>query len=173
MRFSPLPEFGEGAGGWGQETILSEIYTLSEGALYYAQASAAGQNPYTAWATGADAPTGLFAYVRSLSYTSAQTLVTIKDRGVPTHHKRVGRDEIEVVATIGWTGAHPEFSAYNASVGMGHLEYKLLAAGQTAYAHFYGVAEDSLEYTEADEENTMQMTFRALGMNLTGSGYVG
>lgn len=152
---------------------MPEIFNLSEGALYYAQASATGSNPYTAWKTGVNAPTGLFAYVRSMSYTSAQTLITIKERGVPVHHKRVGRDEIEVVATLGWTGAKPLFSAYNASVGMANLEYKLLAAGQTAYAHFYGVAEDSLEYTEADEENTMQLTFRALGMNLTDSGYIG
>lgn len=152
---------------------MSEVYTLAEGALYYAQASATGSNPYTAWATGTSAPTGLFAYVRSLSYTSAQTLITVRDRGVPVHHKRVERDPIEVVATIGWTGARPDFSAYNASVGMGHLEYKLLAAGQSAYAHFYGVAEDSLEYEEGDDENTMQLTFRALGMNLTGSGYIG
>lgn len=156
--------------------MANEIYNQADGALRWVQASATGDNPYTAWKTGSAPPSGVLGYVQSLSYTSGEALTTIKDRGQLMHHKRSSRNEIQVTFQTLWTGAKPNLSAYNASVAMMNLEYEQDTSiiGQSAnYVQFHGVAIESLQFSEAENGNTMQYTCRALGMNgPTASGYI-
>lgn len=159
--------------------MASEVYVMQEGSLRWVQASGTGTDPYTAWRTASAPQSGLFAYVQpGWTFTSGQTLVTVKERGTPTHHKRAGRNEITVSMTLLWTGAFPAPSAYNASVPMMNLEFKqdlgVGSAIQSAnFIQFHGVATDSFQFTEQEQGNQMAFTFRALGMNgPTASGYL-
>lgn len=156
--------------------MANEVYVMSEGALRWVQASGSGENPYSAWKTGSAPPSGVLAYVQSFSYTSGAALTTIKDRGVPMHHKRTSLNEIQVTFQTLWTGAKPNLSAYNASVPMMNLEFEqdaTLPVQSANYVQFHGVAIESLQFSEAENGNTMQYTCRALGMNgPTASGYI-
>lgn len=153
---------------------MGEVRTMLEGTLRFVQASGSGRT----WATGAAAPAGLFGYVESFTYTSAQTVTTIKDRGIPDHHKVTEKAPIDVSFDLLSTGSAFSFlTASGASVPMIHLEHRASAAELIAatgyYYQFHGVAVQSLKFTEGKEGNKISVQGRALAMvGPTGSGYL-
>lgn len=151
---------------------MAEVRNLAEGTLYWVQASGSGRT----WATASAPNSGLFGYVQSMTYGSAQRLVAAMDRGVPQHWKFVARDPINITVTFAWTGSTPSaVSGASASVPMWHLEYKAdypEAAGTASYYQFCGVVVQNMQFTEADQD-TVQFTMQALAMTgPTASGYI-
>lgn len=151
---------------------MAEIRSMREGELRFVQATGSGRT----WATAATPVSGIFAYVRSMSWTSGATVNVISERGIPDHNKLVSRQPIQITVNAGWTGGIPSAaSGAGASVPMFHLEYRASAAetpttGQ--YVQFHGVPLVSTQWTEGDED-TMAFTFQALAMNgPTASGYL-
>jgi hypothetical protein len=152
---------------------LAEVRTMLEGSLRHVQASGSGST----WATAATPVSGIFAFVRSMSWTSAATLSTIKDRGRPHHHKIVGFDAVQVTVNAAWTGGMPSAaSGGGASVPMFHLEYRASAAETPTtgvYFQFHGVPIHNIQVSEGENEDTIQLTFVALAMNgPTASGFL-
>lgn len=152
-----------------------EVRVYSEGTLRFVQASGSGRT----WATAATPASGLLAYCRSFEYTSAQTVQTVMERGNPDHHKVTQRAPIDVTFRCGWTGGNPTaLSGSGATVPMIHLEHRASAAeignGTTGVYHqFIGGALISQKLTEGTDENTIDLTYRFLGMQgPTGSGYL-
>jgi hypothetical protein len=154
---------------------MPEVRNRREGALYYVQASGSGAT----WATASGASGVLLGFVRDFNWSSAQTVVTISDRGTPNHHKVTDKQPINVSFTLAWanTAQFPApQSGSGASVPMMHLEFKMTApdAGAKYYYQFFGVPITQLQFTEGDQENTLAHTCVALGMNgPTASGYIG
>lgn len=151
---------------------MSEVRNLAEGVLYWVQSSGSGRT----WATASAPQSGLFGFVQSMTFTSAQRLAAAVNRGVPDHWKHIGRDPINLTVTFAWTGATPVASSgASASVPMWHLEYKAdypEAAGTASYYQFHGVVVQSQQFTEGDQD-TVQFTMQALAMNgPTASGYM-
>jgi hypothetical protein len=113
-----------------------------------------------------------------MTYTSAQTLETVMDRGTPTHHKVVDKQQIAVSWDLlhGITGDYPTFaSGSGASVPMIHLEHQATApeATDAIWTQFHGVALESIAWTETTPVNTQTWTTRALATNgPTASGYL-
>ena len=154
---------------------MAEVRIQAEGSLRFVRASGSGRT----WATGAAAPAGILAYVRSFDYTSAQTITTVMDRGLPDHHKATQFAPIDVTFRCAWTGAYPSaVSGSGATVPMLHLEHRASAAeignGTTGVFHqFIGGALVSNKFTEGADENTIDLTYRFLSMvGPTGSGYL-
>lgn len=152
---------------------MSEVRIMSEGSVWWVQASGTG----SAWATASAPASGLYGFVRSFTFTSGQTVQTVMDRGVPHHQKVVSKQPISVNLNFAWTGAHPTAaSGAGASVPMFHLEYKAdrpEAAGTGIFYQFHGAAQQNLQFSEGEQEDTIQQTFVALGMNgPTASGYL-
>jgi hypothetical protein len=153
---------------------MAEIRNLIEGTLWWVQASGSG----VAWATASAPTSGLIGYVTTMTYTSAQTLETVMNRGTPTHHKVVDKQQIAITFDLQWgvTGDYPTFSSGSgASVPMIHLEHKATApeATDAIWTQFHGVALESIAWTEAAPLDTQTWTMRALAMNgPTASGYV-
>lgn len=158
---------------------MAEQFNMFETRLAVAQASATGQDPYTAWntASGVQANTAIWAYVKSLDITSAQALVSVP-RGLGDnrigHFKPGGVQSIKGNLTLYMTGQLPVFSAYNASVPMMMMELmrKQTAGNVSAYTHFFGVAFASQQETIAMDGNTITVPFEALAMLNSGSGYI-
>lgn len=151
---------------------MAEIRTNAEGVLWWVQASGSGAS----WATASAPASGLFGYVDSFTYTSASRVVTQSDRGVPNHHKVVGKDPISVSVTFRWTGSYPTgLTGTGASVPMVHLEHKAVAPenGNTGrYHQFMGVPLSNFQFTEG-ESDTIQISTNALAMvGPTASGYL-
>lgn len=153
----------------------TEIHVLPEGSLWWVQASGVGLT----WATATGPASGQFGYVDSFNFTSAITVNTQSDRGIPQHHKFGGRQPIQGSLSFRWTGRHPSaLSGSGASMPMIHLEFRASAPevgnGTTGdYFQFMGVAVNSLRFNEAMDGDTIQMDFVALAMlGPTGSGYV-
>lgn len=158
-----------------------EVFVQAEGVLSMVQASASGglASGARVWATGSAPPSAIaIAYVDAFSFTSAQQLTTIRNRALPTHTKQTMLDPIQVTFTCKFTGAFTAFlSASGATLPMGHLEYKAIEplAGATSgrYFQFHGVAFQQVQFSEAADGDTLQMTCVALGMNgPTASGYL-
>lgn len=151
----------------------SEVFVRAEGSLSMVQASASGggASGARAWATAASCPSALnVAYVDSFSFTSAQQIATVRNRALPTHHKQTMLDPIQVTFQFKWTGAFTGvLSASGATMPLAHLEFKasepLVAAASGRYFQFMGVAFQQMQFTEADDGDTIQMTCIALGMS--------
>lgn len=154
---------------------MSEVRNRLEGELRWVQASGTGAT----WATASAPASGLVGFVRNFTFTSAATVATIMERGIPHHNKMVSKQPVNVAATFAWTGTNAiPASGSGASVPMYHLElkYKQPEKGNTGmYYQFYGVPFPSLQFSEGDEENTIALTLNnILAMNgPTGSGYLG
>lgn len=153
----------------------TEVHTLQEGTLWWVQASGQGAS----WATASSPASGLFGYVQSFNYTSAQQIVTIADRGIPTHHKLQAKQPIQISVEFLWTGRIPSaLSGSGATMPMFHLEHRASAAeignGTTGdYHQFYGAALNSNKLTENEQGNRVTFDLVALGMlGPTGSGYI-
>ena len=158
----------------------AEVFVRAEGSLSMVQASASGggASGARAWATGSAPPSAInFAYVDSFTFTSAQQLATVRNRALPTHHKQTMLDPIQVTFQLKWTGAYTAvLSASGATMPLAHLEFKateaLVAAASGRYFQFHGVAFQQMQFTEADDGNTIQFTCVALGMSANPSGYL-
>ena len=156
---------------------MTEVRNLSEGYLYWVQASGSGSS----WVTASAASGQLVAYCRSLSFTSGQNIVAVSDYGVPTHFKFTDKQAIQLTVGIayGITGQfYKPASGSGATVPMGHIEYKMNAfergASAADFYQFFGVPLSQLQFNAANPENSLSYTLMALGMNgPTASGYLG
>ena len=162
---------------------MTEARTFFEGALRYIQASGISTNGGTAYATASAAPSALVGFVRAgMSINSARDVVTIMERGKPSHHKGGNENPIEIQFTflnavtankppVDVTGAGASFPAV-------HFELKVdapeLGAGSAQYMYFMQAANVSDNWTEAEDGNPNQMTWRALKMHgPTATGFLG
>ena len=158
---------------------MSEQFNMFEARLAVAQASATGQDPYTAWntASGVQANTAVWAYIKSIDINSAQSLVSVP-RGLGDnrlgHFKPGGVQSIKGTLTFYMTGQLPVFSAYNAAVPMMMWEVmrKQTAGSNSAYTQLMGVAFAGQQEAFAADGNTLSVPFEALAMLNTGSGYI-
>ena len=154
---------------------MPEVRNRYEGALRWVQASGSGSG----WVTASGAPTALMGFVRNFTWTSANNIATISDRGIPNHHKLVSKEAINGSFDVAWaaTAQFPNPSAgAGASVPMVHLELKMTApeAGAAFFYQFHGAALTQRQFTEGDQENALSFQFVALAMNgPTASGYIG
>lgn len=149
---------------------MAEVRTISEGELWWVQASGSGRT----WATAATPASGLFGFVRSMQFTSAQRVITPMERGIPDHHKVVGKDVINLQVSFDWTGTIPNAgTGTGASVPMFHLEHlaRQPEIGNTArYHQFHGCVVQQTQLSEG-EPDSISMTMLALavsGANTTG-----
>ncbi len=153
---------------------MAETRIMAEGTLRSVQASGSGRT----WATGAAAPATLLGLVQSFDYSSAQTVTTIMERGVPDHHKITQKAPITVNIEYLWTGSALSFiTSSGTTVPLVHLEHRASAAelgAATAFYHqFHGCALMSRQITEAAEGNRVREQYVALAMNgPTASGYL-
>jgi len=155
---------------------MAEIRVFAEGALRWVQASGAG-----GWATASAPQSALVGFVQAgLKANSAANIATVKDRGVPSHHKKIGFEPIEVqftyLAGITANMANPA-TASGASTRQVHLELRSqvdeLAAGSAQYYQFMNGALLTRNFTEAENGNNLQETWRFLSMTgPTASGYI-
>lgn len=157
--------------------MSNETRVMAEGELRYVAASGSG----VAWATASGAATGLLAYVTNFTWTSAQTVTAISDRGIPTHNKFLDKSPIQLQCTVNYVNTAqmpPPASGAGASVPMYHLEFRMkkpeisVSAGSGEYMQFMGVPVSQLQFTEGGP-NTMQRTMQALAMATAASGYLG
>lgn len=154
---------------------MSEVRVAAEGSLWWVQASGSGR----AWATAATPASGLVGYVTDFSFSSARTVTTIMERGLPDHHKESERSRIEPTFSMLWTGNHarPTATGTGASMPMFHLEFKATRpedfAGSGFYYQFHGAALQSFDFKEAKEGDNISMKYAALAVTgPTASGYL-
>lgn len=158
---------------------MSEVRTFAEGTLRFVQASGSGRT----WATGATPPSALMAFVQNgFSFTSAQTITTIMERGVPNHHKITEQAPIKVNLSQLLTNATGQLpmstlTASGTTVPMVHAEWKQavgeMGAGSAVYYQFYGVATESFKPTEDTKGNKGDYSLVCLGYTgPTGSGFL-
>jgi hypothetical protein len=140
------------------------------------QASGSGRS----WATGTTPPSALLGYVQSFTFTSAQNVVTISERGVPDHHKVAAKTPIDLNVNYLWTGGGlTALTASGASMPLYHMEYRASAPeignGTTGfYYQFMGAALVQAQLTEQAEGTVIAAQYRCLAMvGSTGSGYLG
>lgn len=153
----------------------SEVRVMSEGTLRWVQQSGSGRT----WATGATQPSGIVGLVQpGFTWSSAKTITTISERGVPDHHKVTEFAPIKGSFQVLATGTFPtQITSSGTTVPMMALELRHSAAelgsNSAVYHQFMGVPFDSFKYTEAKEGNKYDVTFIALACTtFTGSGYL-
>lgn len=158
---------------------MAEVRTMSEGTFRIVQASGSGRT----WATGTTPPSALIAFVQNgFSFTSAQTITTIMERGIPDHHKVTEKAAIKVTMSNLLTNATGQLpmttlTASGTTVPMVHAEWKQAAsemgAGSAIYYQFYGVATESFKNTEDSKGNKGDYSFVCLGYTgPTASGFL-
>ncbi len=155
---------------------MAEVRVQAEGELRWVQASGTG----VAWATASAPQSGIFAYVRSFDFSSAQTHQVINERGKPNHWKHISRSPITINANVDWTGYWPTaITSSAASLPLMNLEFvarepELGTTPTGRYIQFHGVVIDNVQVTENENANTMALTLQALATNgMTASGYLG
>lgn len=153
----------------------SEVRVMAEGTMRWVQQSGSGRT----WATGASQPSGLIGLIQAgMTYSSAKSITTVMERGVPDHHKVTEFSPIKGSFTVLVTGTFPtQITSSGTTVPMMAMEMRHSAAelGSTSavYHQFMGVAFTDFKYTEAKEGNKYDVTFVALAStNFTGSGYL-
>jgi hypothetical protein len=120
------------------------------------------------------------AYISNFSWTTAQNLAAVNDRGVPDHWKKLDTQPVQLSFTVNeaLTAQMPNpSSGGGASVPLLHMEFKQSVPEDAAmtgiYYQFMGVPFQSMQFNEGDQ-NTRQYTTQALAMNgPTGSGRIG
>lgn len=160
---------------------MPEVRILAEGTLRGVQASGSGRT----WATASAPASGLYGYVQNgMSLTSAQTVTTIMERGIPDHHKISEKAAIKVSVSqlqIYQTGFSTPFvlaTASGSTTLLQHMEWRISAAevgaGTTGmYYQFFGVLPESIKVTEDSKGNKLDFSFVCLGYTgPTGSGYL-
>lgn len=153
---------------------MAEVRIMREGTLRWVQGSGVGGS----WATATAPQSGLFGFVTQFSMSSGRSVQTVSDRGTPSHHKITDLTPIEVQVTYQWTGYNPEPSAASgASVPFVHMEFRANEpenGNSGRYFQFYGAIRTDRQFSEAADGNTLQETYRCLGMmGPTSSGYLG
>jgi len=158
--------------------MTREARIFAEGSLRWVQASGTG----ALWATASAPGSALVGFVQAgVSHTSAQNVITVNERGRPHHHKIGGWEPIEVQFTylqaVTANIANPA-TASGVSTPQVHLELRYqdneVAAASGQYYQFYNCVLLSRGWTEAEDGNQYQETWRALGMlGPTASGYLG
>jgi len=153
-----------------------EARIFAEGSLRWVQASGTG-----AWNTASAAATGLVGFVQAgTTLNSAATIVTVKERGIPHHHKRAGSEVIEVQFTylqaVTANMANPATSS-GVSTQQVHFELRSqdneVAAASGQYWQLHNCVLASRGWTEGEEGNQLQETWHALSMvGPTASGYL-
>lgn len=153
----------------------SEARTFAEGTLRVVQASGSGR----AWSTAAAPVSALLGYVRAgMSITSARTINTIMERGLPDHHKFGEATPPEWTFSFLQTGSIPSaLTAVGASVPMWHVEHRASAPENGTltgiFNQLHGGVVTNLGWTENPDGNVFQMTIRGLAQVLgTGSGWL-
>lgn len=153
--------------------MTTQIRATIDGSLRAVQASGSGR----AWATAAAPISGLFGFIESFSFTSAATITTMMERGVPDHHKTTEKAPIDVTLDFKWVGTAFGFAtASGASMPLHHLEVRYSALetpGTGYYYQFHGCAIQSTKFNEAKDGNKVSLTIRALAMvGPTASGFL-
>lgn len=155
---------------------MAEIRTFSEGSLRWVQQSGSGLS----WATGTTPPSGLLAFVREgATYNSAQTVITVMERGRPSHQKIVEYAPIDIsfdLLLLNSASLPNALTASGTTTPMIMLEHRASAAELGAsgiYHQFYGVAYKGLKFSEAKDGDKDSLTFVALAMTgPTASGFL-
>lgn len=159
---------------------MTEPRVFAEGTLRWVAASA----PNGGWLT-ASAPisaSGAVGFVQAgMSHASAAKRATISDRGIPVHHKNIGREPIEITFTFmeAITANNPagyKTTGASQSLPLLHFEHKATAAEDGSayyYQYHHGTLIDDT-WTEGEEGNAKKQTWRFLSMTgPTASGFLG
>jgi hypothetical protein len=157
--------------------MAREARIFAEGSLRWVQSSGTG----AAWGTASAPASALVGFVQAgTTYSSAQTVVTVAERGRPHHHKIAGWEPIEVQFTylqaVTANIANPA-TASGVSTPQVHLELRAqdneVAAASAQYYQMHNCVLMSRGWTEGEDGNQYQETWRALGMvGPTASGYL-
>lgn len=154
---------------------MAEVRVQLEGSMRLVQGSGSGAT----WGTATTPVSALIGYVQSFNFTSAQTVTTITERGIPSHHKITQKAPIQLTVNYLWTGGFPSaLTGSGATVPLFHGEFRASAAeignGSTgAYYQFMGLALQSVQLTEQPAGDTIAAQYMALAMvGPTGSGYL-
>ena len=155
--------------------MAGEIYVAMEGDLRFVIHS--GNQP--SWATASAPVSGTFGLLRSFTFTSAQTTIIVKERGIPNHMKRTEKMEINGSFQFLWTGYEMASATQNSTMELYNIEFKArnsaqgTNAGTGRFFQFHGVAIDSQQFTENTDGDTIDIPFKALSMvGPTASGYL-
>jgi hypothetical protein len=162
---------------------MGEVFNMQSTRIAFAQASgtgnAAGTGQFNEWltASGANANTAVWPFVRSLDWTSAFTQFPVmKGMGFNevSHFKNAGVQPIAVNIGLAATGHLPAYSSYNASVAYVMIEIMDKEANipQSAFTQIMGAIIPSQQFTVNANENTFTLPVMALAMRKTGSGYI-
>ncbi len=153
-----------------------EARVFAEGSLRFVQASG-----IAGWATASAPQSALIGFVQvGARFNSAATMATVKERGVPNHHKKLGAEVIEVQFTylqaVTANMANPA-TASGVSTKQAHFELRHqddeVAAASAQYFQFMNGVQLSRGFTEAQDGNQFQETWRFLSMTgPTASGYL-
>jgi hypothetical protein len=158
----------------------NEVRVMAEGTLRWVAASASGGGWVTASApVSSNGPVGFIQ--AGMSHTSATKRAPISDRGVPSHHKNIGREFGELTITFleAITANNPALfktTAGGASLPLIHIEHKATATedGSAIYRQYHHCTLLDDKWTEGEEGNQAAQTWRFLSMNgPTASGYLG
>ena len=156
---------------------MPETRNAYEGKLSWVQASGLGKS----WATASAPASGVIGFVTNFTFNSALDRQVIKERGVPSHHKIVAKNEIPVsfdvqfAVTADWPAPA---TASGTTTPMIHLELRMsageLGAASAIYAQFYGWPVNAFDFAETNPANTLKFQGNALGMSAwNASGYLG
>jgi hypothetical protein len=156
--------------------MAREARIFAEGALRWVQASGTG-----AWATASAAATALVGFVQAgTTFNSAANVITVTERGRPHHHKIAGQEPVEVQFTylqaVTANIANPA-TASGVSTPQVHFELRSqdneVAAASAQYWQFQNCVLVSRGWTETEEGNQFQETWRALAISgVNSSGYI-
>ena len=154
-----------------------EVRTFAEGALRWVKSSGTG-----GWTTASAAATALVGFVQAgTNFASAQTVVTVTERGTPHHHKITEVTPVELTFNyLQALTAHialPITGAYGVSTPLVHFEIKSTDTENPSITGMYWQMINcvllSRIWTEGVDGNQLQETWRALSMNgPTASGYL-
>ena len=156
--------------------MAREVRIYAEGALRWAQASGTG-----GWNTASAPATALVGFVQAgVAFNSAANMLTVKDRGVPHHHKKLGAEPVTVDFTylqaVTANMANPA-TASGVSTKQIHMELRYqddeVAAASAQYYQFMNGVLLSRGWTEGENGNAFKESWSFLSMTgPTASGYI-
>lgn len=120
----------------------------------------------SAFATGTSPASGVVGFVRSFSHDSGRTMHAVMERGNPHHQIEGNRNPINVSFQMAFIGT-------GFPTAQVHLELHMSGNDNNQVYQYFGAAYTQQNFAEAETENTMDMTWQALAMLKTGSGYLG
>jgi len=155
-----------------------EVRIMAEGAMRWVVASGTGQT----WGTASAPVTGLIGFVQAGgTFTQTRNVLTVKERGVPHHHKVLGREPIEFNMTFmqAVTANYPPTASTSQGASVPQVNFELMhtvseLGGPTAQYHqFVNATFVSQQFTEPEDGNRYQQTWRAINyVGPTASGYL-